>query len=324
MSALFSKIVKLAFCSTIGTLLLACTQEQQQTNVKPTQVTMAIDLWPGYYPAIIAKERGIFKKHNLDVTIDLPNNTNRMLANFAAGQYQFIAVSLGDVINLAQQYQQARVIIAADESNGGDAIISTKPITALKGSKIGTNLGGFGELFVREMLKQQSINVDEVELVNIDASNAPELINQQKIDFAHTWHPYIDQAKKYGASVVFSSQHTPGLITDVVVVRGEFASTNGQAVSAFTTAWFEAQTWWRENRAQGNKIIGATLQQNPNTISLDGIKLLNSTDNKTLFNVESVNSLHSIVTMYNDFYIEQGILKQPINASLLLNETYLP
>jgi NitT/TauT family transport system substrate-binding protein len=94
-----------------------------------------------------------------------------------------------------------------------------KTILNLKGKKLGANLGGFSEVFVSEMLKTSKLTSDDVSLVKAEALEVPLGIKNNAIQAGHTWEPYLSEALKLGAHILFTSKQTPGLILDVVACR---------------------------------------------------------------------------------------------------------
>lgn len=119
-------VLKVCFIAML-IFLSGCDNGNRQSKLNQasiTSISLAIDLWPGYYPVILADELGMLKKRNISLELSIPRNTDRMLAKFAAAEYDAIAVALGDVMNLSQQYPDARIVMVADESSGGDAILA--------------------------------------------------------------------------------------------------------------------------------------------------------------------------------------------------------
>ena len=314
-------VLKVCFIAML-IFLSGCDNGNRQSNhnqASTTSISLAIDLWPGYYPIILADELGMLKKRNISLELSIPRNTDRMLAKFAAAEYDAIAVALGDVMNLSQQYPDARIVMVADESSGGDAILARSDQQVIKGTKIGTNLGGFGELLVRRFLDANDIAIDDVTLMNIEVSHAAKLLNNNSIDYAHTWQPYVDEMVAGGAHVVYSSAQTPGLIPDVIAMQSAFIENNHEAARGFVDAWFEAQAWWLENPSKGNEIIARVIKQTPQSIKLNGVKLLNRADNFAAFTSQNSAGLNSVIGVYNQFYVGQGIIAKPIRSERLLD-----
>jgi NitT/TauT family transport system substrate-binding protein len=328
----FAKRVKTLSVFLVAIVLMALTACSDQSSNKDSSdtstettpsiptISLSIDLWPGYYPSIIAKQKGFFEEQGLNVDLNMPGDTNKMLAQFAAGSIDAVAVALGDAILVTRQLPDVKVVLVSDESAGGDAVVSMhQDLSNLNEKSIGTNLGGFGELLIRTMLETQQTSVDSVRLVNVDASDVPKLLSERQLDFGHTWEPYVSEVVAAGGNVVFSSAQTPGLIPDVVAFRGEFVVKHPDSVTQFLNAWFKAQQWWLENLDEGNQLVAEVTGQKAEDISLDGIKLLDRAQNTLTFNdFENKTGLPQVFATYNDFYLNLGILSRPADVQKVL------
>ncbi|MEE2730316.1 MAG: ABC transporter substrate-binding protein [Pseudomonadota bacterium] len=307
-------------------LMLAMILATTAVSKELTPIKVGIDLWPGYYPVVIAKEKGWFRENGLAVEYFLPENTDKMLQDFVNGETQVICVALGDVFALTEKLPGLRVPMISDESAGGDALISLKPLPdSLKGLKIGTNLNGFGELFVTEFLRQHNTNPKDIILVHQEASRASHLLSTGKVDIAHSWEPYVSEASAYyNAQVVFSSAATPGLIPDAVVFHPDLIA-QPAAAKAFVKTWLKAAEWWLGHRHDGNRIAERNLLLMPNTVNLEGIKLMTTEGNRTLFAApEEITSLYQVTSLYIDFFRSKGVITKPLAAKDVITPEFLP
>ncbi|WP_284378705.1 ABC transporter substrate-binding protein [Litoribrevibacter albus] len=331
--------VVLVVFSLLISLLSACSKPAKEESLKGSssipsdssqsadralpKMRLSIDLWPGYYPAVIADQKGWFKEEGLDLVLNMPGNTDKMLARFSAGTIDAIAVAFGDAILVSSQMSDLSVILVTDESAGGDAVLAmdSQVMNNLKGKRIGTNLGGFGELLIRKLLQHHNMSAQDVNLVNVDASKVPHLLSSGKLDLGHTWNPYVGLAKEQGAQVVFSSADTPGLIPDIIAISGEFRRTHPEAVKIFLKVWFKAQQWWLDHFIEGNLLIAESTGQRPENISLDGIRLMSREDNLASFHDSTTeHGLPQVLKSYNDFYIRSGVIRVPAPNDVLVSE----
>ena len=298
----------------------------QDDSPSLTPIRVAIDLWPGYYPVVIGEQEGFFAQRGLKVHVSVPENTDQMLQNFAAGEVDVVCVALGDVFAFREKVPSMRVVLVSDESSGGDALVSLKPLPKkLKGLRIGTNLNGFGELFVRAFLAQNNTRLQDVELVNQEASDAAVMLKQGKVDIAHTWEPYVSELTAYqDAIVVFSSAETPGLIPDAVVMHGDLLA-KPLVAKAFVSGWLAAAEWWLGHRHDGNRVVERALVMMPNTVNLEGIRLFDTTANRRAFRRnDSTQSVYRAVQTYIDYFSEKGVLKAPVAPGDILLPDLLP
>ncbi|HEY1013053.1 MAG TPA: ABC transporter substrate-binding protein [Herpetosiphonaceae bacterium] len=286
------------------------------------------DLWPGYYPALIARDQGYFTQAGVEVEAIHPERTDSMMADFAAGKYDAIAVALGDLISLSQTYPDLQIVLVSDESAGGDAVIAAPGIggvAGLRGKRIGVNQGGFGELFVTTMLADHGLTPADVTLIDMDAADLPARLAAGEIDAGHSWEPYVTEAVSGGGKLLFSSAQTPGLIPDAVAFRGAVARERPAAVRAFVAGWFEAVQFWQANPLEGTAVAARALQLKPEEISLKGIHLLTAADNRALFQRgETTASLYHTTRLYGDFFARIGAIRTPPDPEKLLNPGFLP
>lgn len=299
------------------------------SQAKPLQeVTVGIDLWPGYYPLLLAQHNGYFEEQGLRVRYRLPEETNSLMDMFSSKQIDLLCVAMGDAFVLYDKDPEMRIVMLTDESSGGDALLkkgnlfkNKKPI------KIGTNLKGFGELFVGEFLKSQNISVKDVLWVQQEASQAMEYLRTGKADIVHTWEPYVSQIVTYfGADIVFDSSQTPGLIPDALLATGQFIQQHPEELKQFIAAWLKAASWWKANRKEGDRIIEDKLLLLPGTLSLKGVKLYTAQDNQKAFSIqEGKRSIYQVVDTYKDFFKQKNTFQRlPETSGDILSRDFLP
>lgn len=306
--------------------LTAC----ERDRLPPAQLQvlrLAIDVWPGYLPGILADEMGKLVPAGVRLAVSFPGNTDHMLADFVAGRYDVIGVSLGDLVNITRGSNGVVVILVTDESAGGDAILAGPGVKLDRPGRlrIGTNLSGFGEVFLREFLKSRTADPIDWEFVNADAADVPRLLADKSLDLGHTWEPYASQAAALGATRVFTSANTPGLIPDVLVTTPATLQRRGPVIKKFLKAWLEAVDWWRANPAAAAAMIGRRVPSTMGAVSLDGLKLMDLADNQRLLGAHHAPAaLDSVVKRYSDYFVERGSVARPVDPATLLRPDLLP
>lgn len=302
----------------------------KKSNPPPAKppLRIAIDLWAGYYPLVIASENGFLRDAGIAVEIKVPQDTKLMTADFAARNYDGICFSRGDTILLAQVKPDIRMILNSDESAGADVILSRQPITgpaSIRGQRIATTLGGFGELLLRRFLDRHGVGIDEVALVNADAADVPALLARGEVGIAHTWEPYATQARQSGARDCFSSRDPPGLILDGLFVHADLLRSRQEDFRALVREWFRALDWWQANPAEGNALVEKRLALAPGAAAPTGIALMTLADNRRQFQLDAIGrSLPASIELFTDFFLARGLLRQryaPTIFQHLLGET---
>lgn len=294
---------------------------------EPVKVNFAYDLWAGYYPGLIAIQKGYYAENNLDVNAVKPENTDAMMGDFLGGKYDFIAVSVGDTINLTQTSDDIYFIFASDESAGGDAFLATpeiQKISDLRKKNIGVNQGGFAEIFIMTVLNDNGLTSADVTLVDMDASELPENLRNGTVQAGHTWEPYVTESKNDGNHVLFSTLDTPGLVIDGIAVRGAFLREHPEAVQAFVDGWFKAVDFWIANPEEGNAAAAMITGDDPAAISLEGIGLKTLADNQALYQKGNTTaSLYYTTQLYVDFFVRSGTLTKKPDIQKLINPNFV-
>jgi NitT/TauT family transport system substrate-binding protein len=308
-------------------LLLSCQNQQRPISAAPLNVSFSN--WPGYYPVAIAQTKGFFKQQGIAVNLIFENKDfalTKQLADLVAKTTDGVFVPLGDLVAIAQR-RPLYIVTAIDQSAGGDAIVARPEIKTLKdlvGKRVGSELGRFSELFVAEALKQQGIKLDSIKQSHISPQQVPQQLQNHDIEAGHTWEPYLSEAVQQGNHVIFTSKETPGLIPDVLAFAVDVVRDRPEDIQAFVKAWFQAVDYWYSHPQESKAIIAEALKLDPQLVSMDGIQLMPLAESKATFS-EAANpsSLHQTVKLYNDFYINNGIISRPTSSQSLLNDTFV-
>jgi len=306
---------------------LAACSPAPDAAVAQQPLRVAIDLWPGYFPAVLADELGWLAPAGVALKLAFPADTDRMIADFAAGQYDLIGASLGDLIALTRGHLGVEVIVVCDESSGGDAVLLRRGVTLEtdRPLTIGTNLGGFGEVFLHEFIDQRRLQHKRWTWVNADAAEVPRLLASGMLDVGHTWEPYASQAVAAGASKLFSSAETPGLVADVLVATRVTVQRRRPPLQAFVQQWFRAVDWWSANPLAAVQLISRRLHLAQAKVSLQGVRLLDLAHNRRMLGAGgAVPALAPVVQRYSDFFVAKGTVGRPLDALALLQAELLP
>lgn len=285
------------------------------------------NLWPGFYPMVIAQELKLFEKHGVKVESILTDSYATLAPDFIARKTDGVMFTWPDALVIdTRAPDRARMVLVVDESAGADVVVATADIakvTDLKGKHIGASLGSFGELLVRHMLQANGLTLDDVTMVNVGPEAVPGAM-PDSIQAGFTFDPHASQALAQGNHVVFSSAEAPGLISDVIIFRTEITQQRPEEVRAFIAAWFEAVAYWQANPTEGNAIIAKALGLKAEEISIEGLKLLNREDNLRAFQAGSdTTSLYVSGKVNADFLISSGGLSTAPNLERLLDPSFL-
>jgi NitT/TauT family transport system substrate-binding protein len=309
-------------------LLGGCSEPHAEPAPAELPLQIGLDLWPGYYPALLADELGYYRDERVAVELSLPEDTDQLLADFAAGSLDGIAVALGDTINVVEANPDARIVLFSDVSNGADMVLAMPPVNVpedLRDGTVGTNLGGFGEVLVRHMLEQHGVPPTVVKVVNVDAAQAVSRLVSGELTAVHTWEPYASQARAAGARVVYTSRDADGLVIDGFIFSGETLRTRPEAVRRFVRAWFRAQSHWLAHPEADDRIVDKRLTGVASGVDRSGIRPLQVSDVRELFTPGGTNrSARHVLEQFVGYFLSRGTLSMAPDLDHLLDPRFLP
>src|SRR5690242_15385283 len=102
-------------------------------------VKIAHSTWVGYGPLYIARDKGFFKKHGVDVELVVMEEPKDRFPAMLAGSIDMIASTVDTAILYLRKPDEFQYVVAIDDSNGGDGIVAKKGIGSiadLKGKSV--------------------------------------------------------------------------------------------------------------------------------------------------------------------------------------------
>ncbi len=311
-------------------LLSACTSNGATSTPATEQAPLhvGVDLWAGYYPALLAEQLGYFRDERVAVELAIPEDTDQLLVDFAAGSFDGVGVAAGDTINVLEANPDSRLVLFSDLSDGADMVLAMPPIHLpedLRGKAVGTNLGGFGELLLRHMFDQHGVPSGAVKVLNVDAAQAVDRLVSGELSAVHTWEPYASRARAAGATVLYTSHEADGLVLDCLLFSGETLRARPEDMRRFLRAWFRAVAHWQAHLADDTRLLEKRLAVPAGSVNLDGIHLLSPAEEHRLFQPGPTNqSAQHVLEQFVSYFLRRGTLSAAPHLERLLDPQFLP
>ncbi len=257
---------------------------------------LAHSTWVGYGPFYIARDKGYFKEEGVDIKLIIMENTSLKMGALMAGKIDAVASTADEFPIYMKPGNLLHYILAVDNSKGGDGIVSNKDIKTvadLKGKKVACEVGSVSQFFLNALLREVNLTQNDIQMINMTATDAGVAFVAQRADAAVTWEPHLSQgaSREHGHILIDSSQR-PGLIVDVVAVREETLKNREAELKAFVRAWQRALEFIEEDPNEAYKImakgVGGWLKD-PAVFAetLPGIEYLTIKKNQALFGTAS-------------------------------------
>lgn len=331
---LFGK-VKLAtavvLISVLGLLGAGCGQKAAvKDEAKPVKFKIGHCTWVGYGPLYIAKEKGFFKKYNIDPEMVIIEDESQYAAALAANRIQALGnVVDRDVIHYANGVN-AKFVCAMDQSYGGDGIIASgdiKSVKDLEGKTVGLDKASTSYFFFLAVLNKYGADESKIKIQEMTAGDAGAAFVAGKLDAAVVWEPWLTKAsQRKGGHVLISSRDFPGYIVDVISVRQDFIDQHPDAVLGLVKGWNEAVDWYKAHPQEGNKIMSKALSLSEEEVAdmAKGVQFMGTEENKKFFDPNQPGSnIYQITELASRFWTEKGVLKEKVDPKEIIEPRFV-
>jgi NitT/TauT family transport system substrate-binding protein len=227
-----------------------------------------------------------------------------------------------------------RYILAVDNSNGGDGIVSRREIdgiAGLKGRTVAFEEGSVSQFFLNALLTRAGLTQADVKPVNMTATDAGVAFVAGRVDAAVTWEPHLSLgAQSDDGKILITSAEAPGLIVDVVAVSVETLAARESEIAGFVRGWQKALDYLDSNPDEAYEIMakgvgGWLTDPNEFKAAASGIEYLSLDRNRELFGTtDAPGPLADTVTNAIAVWSDLGRIKaEGLKAEAILDRRFL-
>lgn len=326
-----------------GSLALhACTQQTQTSSSTAAQSTETASkqsasassgstLWIGYSPLYIALEKGFFQEGGLKLDYKDFSSGNDANAAFGAGRLDGQCNVTSEVVTMAARGFDYRIVMAADNSLGGDGILARNSIADIKdfkGKQIAVEEGNVSHFFLLQVLKEAGLSSNDVKITNVTPDAAAAAYQAGRTDIAVTYSPFLqkaNQAQKDGR-IIYDTSKMPTAIVDVYLFNTKFVEANPNAIQAFVQGILKGISFLKTNKDEAFAIAGKRLQLKPEEVEeqLKGVRLIDLPTNlEMLSNQQSDIYLAKHMNELSQFLLAQKQIPNAPDVSKVLEPKFL-
>src|SRR4051794_23141747 len=322
-----------AFAAVIATVGLSCNKEPAPAPApapmaaapapapaaKPP-LRIGYSDWPGWTAFEIGIQKGWFKEAGVDVKFDWFEYAPSMEA-FAAGKVDAVMMTMGDALVTGAPGARSVAILITDYSNGNDMIVAKKGVSgikALKGKKVGLEVGLVEHLMLTKALEKNGLKITDVKLVNVPTHDTAQTLASGSVDAIGAWQPNAGQALKgtAGSKAIFTSADLPGLIYDLVCVSPQSLAQRRADWVNFVKVWNRIVAFIKDpaNEAEAVKIMAGRAGVPPEEYAkyMPGTKFLTPEEALTRFTpTETLASLLGSGKVADEFNVANKVYAKP-------------
>ena len=315
------RVLQLCFFAVVlGGGLWGCSGEMASSPAK-----LGTNLWPGYEPFYLARELGVLPPSQVQL-VEYPS-ASEVIRGFRNGAVDAAALTLDEVLLLAQNEIPVKVVLVLDISHGGDVVMARPEIGRfedLRGKRIGVESNALGAYVISRALEIHGMSLKDVQIEQIAVSGHEEAYRDGRVDAVVTFEPVRTALAREGAHEMFSSKAIPGEIVDVLVVHEHYLQQHEDKVEAMVNSWFEALAYIRDHRQDAHHLIAKRLKLAPEEVaaSYDGLILADREENRRQLSGGQP-ALASVLTLLDRAMRDHLLLHRDVSLSNLISDQML-
>jgi NitT/TauT family transport system substrate-binding protein len=250
------------------------------------ELRVAINPWPGYEFATLAREKGYFRDEGVAVRLLDLSSLGDCVRAFERGQADGFFGTVTEVLRSREQSSRgAKVVLAADYSEGADVIMAVPSIATvadLKGARVGIESGSMTAYMLARALEKHGLAWNDVETVHMAALDMADAIASGKVEAVVTYPPLsVDISRRGNAKEIFTSREIPGEVVDVLAFDEQTVADRAEAIRGFIRAFHRAQDYAKANPEEAWRIMAARERITPEEFRdsiTNGVRVLQRAD----------------------------------------------
>lgn len=293
---------------------------EQNTEI----LRIGTNIWPGYEPFYITRQK--YPDEMKHIKLIEYRNASQVLNGIIHESIDVAAVTLDEAVKIKALGFDVEVIWVVDYSNGADALMAKPTITNAKdliGKRVGAEMSALGVYFLSRYQELNTLSIDDIELVNLEANRHVQAYKNNEIDAVFTFEPNSSKLQETGANKLFDSSQIPGEIVDVLII-------NKKTITA------EKQTYLRSflrlNNLTVKQIVGNItpyINSLNQRLHLSEQQLLNTFSSITLLYdqevidwLENTDQHQNLIKKFNDVLLAQKKIDKPCHCKKLINANF--
>ena len=226
----------------------------------------------GHLPMFVGVEKGLFRKHGVDVRLKVVNIGSQMVTSMQKNEVQIGDMSVTTFLKARHGGDPFRVIgvIQSDATRANAdeplAIVARKDsgiragnIEDLKGKRIALSRGQTSDEYLKMVLARRNMKYEDVEIVDIGNASQTQLatlLKEGKADATVCWEPFNTMVLEQAAGsyeVVRGGGHMSYIM--VATTHEPTLKTSPEVVRNFVAGLAAASQYTRKNRAEAVEIF---------------------------------------------------------------------
>jgi len=256
----------LAFAALVA--LAGCGKPQEASKPPVPKIRVGYTNTTSFTGLFVAKERGLFSRHGLDVEL-VPLALNSIIPSALAGSSLEIGGTTPSVFLQAVEGGIDMVEVAGgavndvNVPNGGVVAATGSAIHGPKdfeGKRVGVpGLGAYMHILFVRWLSEKGVDLKKVSFVEVPLAQSSDILRSGNVDAMLAGEPFFGRILEAGTGHLVSPYLTEmpdGLFAIYYASRRDWAQRNADTLQKFRAALAEAADYIAKNPAEARRILG--------------------------------------------------------------------
>jgi NitT/TauT family transport system substrate-binding protein len=301
-------------------------------NPAPTSKIYRIGLgpWIGFGPLYLAQEKGFFKEAGTQVDLIVLTGLAERNSALKSGKIDGLAAPVDYFVLSAGNRLETTIVLAIDESVGGDGIVAKRPIQKfedLRGKKVAFQRGLPSEFFLRALLEQRGVRLDELQTIDMETAQAGAAFIANQVDAASVWEPWLSKAREEGGGhILASTKQYPDLIVDCLAFNKDLISRAPEDVQKIVNAVLKAIDYWKQHPEEANQIMAPHFQVDAAKYAaiLSGAKFCDLARNRQYFGTrQSPGPIYDVGRRASAIWLEAKVIETPVKPESIISTDFI-
>ncbi len=286
--------------------------------------------WVGFGPLYLAQEKGFFKDAGVAVDLNVLTGLAERNSALRSGQVDGLAAPVDYFVLSAGNHLETTIVMEIDESVGGDGIVANKSIQKfedLRGKKVAFQRGLPSEFFLRALLQQHGMRLEELNAVDMETAQAGAAFIAKQIDAAGVWEPWLTKAQEQGdGHVLASTKEYPNLIVDCIAFNKDVVAQHPDDVQKIVNAIFRAIDYWKAHPEEANAIMAPHFQVDAAkyALILSGAKFGDLTRNQQYFgSANAPGPVFDVAKRASAIWLDAKVISVPVKPEAIISTSFV-
>ncbi|MDJ0618371.1 MAG: ABC transporter substrate-binding protein [Calothrix sp. MO_192.B10] len=302
--------------------------QPQQSTQKVYRI--GLGPWVGFGPLYLAQEKGFFQEVGIKPELTVITGLAERNSALKSGKVDALAAPVDYFVLSAGNRLEMKIVMAIDESVGGDGIVAKKSIKSfqdLRGKKVAFQRGLPSEFFLRALLQQNGMSLDDLKTFDMKTAEGGAAFLAGQVDAAVIWEPWLTKAREEGDGYILAStKKYPNLIVDCLAFNQDVVKNSPQDVQKIVDVVLKAIAYWQQNPEEANQIMAPFFQLDAAKYAkvLSGAKFTELARNREYFGTkENPGPIFKVAKQASEIWLKAKAIKVPVNGKSIISTEFV-